>query len=343
MFVKAQKSLSKARICIAGPAGSGKTYSALLIASGLSNKPVLGSKRGIAMIDTEHGSGALYSDILDYDILELHPPFEPKKYIEGIKEAENAGYDIIIIDSLSHAWAGEGGLLDMKEKVVQSGKGNDWTAWRHVTPHHNKLVEAILQSQCHVIATARSKMKYAPEEEDGKIKRIRKIGLDPVLREGMEYEFTIVLDMSSEHVASSTKDRTSLFDGQFFKPDKETGQKILAWLNHTSTHKPVLNNNEAHISGKSEIPVQNKLVFDSSQETRAQGSEEKKTSRKKKSPENNSNFLKTIEEIKEFIDPETFDSICHPYEPIKDLFDRERQIELYKKLKEAATLQPTLS
>ncbi len=331
MFKKAQKSLSKARICIAGPAGSGKTYSALLIASGLGNK--------IAMIDTEHGSGALYSDMLDYDILELHPPFEPKKYIEGIREAENTGYDIIIIDSLSHAWAGEGGLLDMKEKVVQSGKGNDWTAWRHVTPHHNKLVEAILQSRCHVIATSRSKMKYAAEEENGKIKRIRKIGLDPVLREGMEYEFTIVFDMSSEHVASSTKDRTSLFDGQFFKPDRATGQKILMWLNHTSPHKPVMNNNEAHASVKSEVPVQNKLVIDGNQEVETRESEEKKTFRKKKLPGYNSNFLKIIEEVKGLVDPETFRNVCQPYEPIKELFDRERQIELYKKLKEAAVLQ----
>ena len=223
MFKKAQKSLSKARICIAGPAGSGKTYSALLIASGLGSR--------IAMIDTEHGSGALYSDMHNYDILELYPPFEPRKYIDGVKEAENAGYDIIIIDSLTHAWAGEGGLLDMKEKVVQSGKGNDWTAWRYVTPLHNQLVESILQSKCHIIATARSKMKYAPEEENGRIKKVKKIGLDPILREGMEYEFTVVFDLSSEHVASSTKDRTSLFDGQFFTPSRETGVRLLSWLN----------------------------------------------------------------------------------------------------------------
>lgn len=233
MFRKAQKSQSKARICISGPAGSGKTFSALLIASGLG--------KSIAMIDTEHGSGDLYSDRLDYDILRLCPPFECKKYIEGIKEAEIRGYDVIIIDSLTHAWAGEGGLLDMKDKIVQSGKGNDWTSWRYVTPLHNQLVEAILQSKCHIIATARSKMKYAPEEENGKIKRVRKIGLDPVLREGMEYEFTVVLDISSEHVATSSKDRTGLFDGQFFTPGRETGQKILSWLKEgaNSQHEPV--------------------------------------------------------------------------------------------------------
>jgi len=222
MFRKAQKSLSKARICLAGPAGSGKTFSALLIASGLGT--------GIAMIDTEHGSGDLYSDKFDYDILRLCPPFECKKYIEAIKEAENRGYDAIIVDSLTHAWAGEGGLLDMKDKIVQSGKGNDWTSWRFVTPLHNQLVESILQSKCHIIATARSKMKYEAEESNGKIKKVRKIGLDPVLREGMEYEFTTVFDLSNEHIATSSKDRTGLFDGQFFTPGRETGQKILSWL-----------------------------------------------------------------------------------------------------------------
>ncbi len=227
MFRKAQKSLSKARICLAGPAGSGKTYSALLIASGLGT--------GIAMIDTEHGSGDLYSDKFAYDIHRLSPPYESKKYIDAIREAENCGYDVIIIDSLTHAWAGEGGLLDMKDKIVQSGKGNDFTSWRYVTPLHNQLVESILQSKCHIIATARSKMKYAPEEDNGRIKKVRKIGLDPVLREGFEYEFSVVFDISSEHVATSSKDRTGLFDGQFFTPSRETGQKILSWLSSSNT------------------------------------------------------------------------------------------------------------
>lgn len=240
MFQKAHKSLSKARICIAGPAGSGKTYTSLLIGSGLGNR--------IAMIDTERGSGALYSDLLDYDILQLSPPFECKKYIEGIKEAENQGYDVIIVDSLTHAWAGEGGLLDMKDKIAQSGKANDWTSWRFVTPLHNQLVEAILQSKAHIICTARSRMKYAPEEDNGRIKKVRKLGLDPVLREGMEYEFTIVFDLSNEHIATSTKDRTSLFDGQFFMPGKETGQKILSWLKQGSNSQldPVLTKQESN-------------------------------------------------------------------------------------------------
>lgn len=259
MFRKAQKSLSKARICIAGPAGSGKTYSALLIASGLGAR--------IAMIDTEHGSGDLYSDKLSYDILRLIPPFECKKYIEGIKEAENAGYDVIIIDSLSHCWSGEGGLLDLKDKIVQSGKGNDWTSWRYVTPLHNQLVEAILQSKCHIIATARSKMKYAPEEENGKIRRVRKVGLDPVLREGMEYEFGTVFDISSEHIATSSKDRTGLFDGQFITPSRETGQKILSWLKEgASENDPVRSKPESN--SQKDMKEFDKFIEESFSETK---------------------------------------------------------------------------
>lgn len=296
MFRKAQKSLSKARICLAGPAGSGKTYSALLLASGLGEK--------IAMIDTEHGSGDLYSDRFSYDILPISAPFECKKYIDGIKEAEAQGYDVTIIDSLTHAWAGEGGLLDMKDKIMQSGKGNDWTAWRFVTPHHNQLVEAILQSKCHIIATARSKMKYAPEEENGKIKKVRKIGLDPILREGMEYEFTVVFDISNEHVATSTKDRTSLFDAQFFTPTRETGAKLLAWLNSNKI-PPAL-------SEKTGIRQRTAIQHD------------------------NTSFLKSIDELKESVGTEIFNNICREYEPLDKLYDRNKQVELYKKLKETA-------
>ena len=109
------------------------------------------------MIDTERRSGELYDDITDYDVCTIEAPFIPDKYTEAIKPAEKAGYGTIIIDSLSHAWAGEGGLLDLQGKIVDSGKGNSYTAWRFVTPKHNALVEAMLQSTCHIIATIRSK------------------------------------------------------------------------------------------------------------------------------------------------------------------------------------------
>lgn len=221
MFQKAQRKKAKLRLGIAGPAGSGKTYSALLIAFGLGGK--------VAVIDTERSSAELYSHLGDYDVCVLEPPFTPKKYIDAIREAEDAGYDVIIIDSLSHAWAGPGGILEMHDAAAAKEK-NSWTAWRLVTPQHNELVDAMLQSKCHVIATMRSKMETAQVDEGGK-KKVVKLGMAPIQRDGMEYEFTVFLDLDQTHTAVATKDRTSMFDGITFRPNQETGRKLLAWLN----------------------------------------------------------------------------------------------------------------
>ncbi|MCL6557294.1 MAG: AAA family ATPase, partial [Firmicutes bacterium] len=221
MFRKAQRKRAKLRLGIAGPAGSGKTYSALEIAFGIGGK--------VAVIDTERSSAELYAHLGDYDVCVLEPPFTPKKYIDAIREAENAGYDVIIIDSLSHAWAGIGGILDMHDAAAAKEK-NSYTAWRHVTPIHNELVDTMLQSKCHVIATMRSKQEYAQVTDGGKA-RVQKVGMAPVQRDGMEYEFTVFIDLDQTHAAVATKDRTSLFDGITFRPTRETGKKLLEWLN----------------------------------------------------------------------------------------------------------------
>lgn len=220
MFRKAERKQSRLRIAIAGPAGSGKTYSALLIAFGIGGR--------IAMIDTERGSGSLYAHLGSYDVAEIGPPFTPEKYIEAIKEAERSNYDVLIIDSLSHAWAGEGGLLDQHGHIADR-TNNSWAAWRKITPKHNQLVEAMLQSNCHIIATMRSKMEYAQVTENGKTV-VRKLGMNPIQRDGMEYEFTVFFDLDQEHIATATKDRTGLFDGQFFKPTEEIGRRLVEWL-----------------------------------------------------------------------------------------------------------------
>ena len=221
-FRKAERRNAKLRLGITGPAGSGKTYGALLVAFGLGGK--------IAMIDTENGSGDLYSALGDYDVCSLQAPFTVQKYLEAIKMAENAGYDVIIIDSLSHAWAGEGGLLDMQGKIADSGRKNSFAAWREVTPYHNKLVETILASKCHIIATMRSKMEYIQVENEHGKKEIRKVGLAPVQRDGMEYEFGTVFDLSVNHFVNVSKDRTSMFDGQMFKLSEDTGRVLKEWL-----------------------------------------------------------------------------------------------------------------
>ena len=219
-FHKAERKKSKLRLGIAGPAGSGKTYSALLIAFGIGGK--------VAMIDTERGSGELYAHLGDYDVCPITSPFVPEKYIEAIRAAEDAGYTTIIIDSLSHAWSGEGGLLDLHGHLADRS-GNSWAAWRKVTPKHNQLVEAMLQSPCHIIATMRSKMEYAQVTENGKT-AVKKLGMSPIQRDGMEYEFTLFLDIDQDHVAAASKDRTSLFDGKFFKPSTDTGKTLIEWL-----------------------------------------------------------------------------------------------------------------
>ena len=221
---RATKCRAKLRLGMSGPAGSGKTYSALLIAHGLGGR--------IGLIDTEHGSGDLYADLLPegYDVLQLSPPFTPARYIEAIHTMERAGVATIIVDSLSHAWSGEGGSLDRHGKIADRS-GNSWQAWRQVTPEHNALVEALLQSPCHVIATMRAKTEYVQEKDERTGRQIvRKIGLAPVMRDGIEYEFTIFLELDSQHLAHVGKDRTQLFDGMIIKPDTETGRELLAWL-----------------------------------------------------------------------------------------------------------------
>ncbi|MGB9847041.1 MAG: ATP-binding protein, partial [Desulfotomaculales bacterium] len=223
MFKKAVRKDSRIRLALIGPSGSGKTYSALLIARGL-----VGPQGRIAVIDTEHGSASLYADITPFDVCELSPPFNPEKYIEAIKTAEKLGYHAVIIDSLSHAWMGTGGILDIHNAATAKEK-NSWAAWRLVTPRHNDLVEAMLQSPCHIIATIRAKQEYVPVEEGGKTK-IQKVGLAPVQRDGLEYEFTLVFDLDASHNAIASKDRTSLFDGQVIRLSPATGMKLREWL-----------------------------------------------------------------------------------------------------------------
>ena len=182
-FHKAERKRGKLRLAIAGPAGSGKTYSALLIAFGIGGK--------VAFIDTERGSGELYDHLREYDACTLEAPFEPKKYVAAIKAAEEAGYDTIIIDSLTHAWAGTGGLLD-RHGMIADKSGNSWAAWRMVTPQHNELVDALLQSTCHIIATMRSKMEYAGGRR--RQKEVKSWACRP-FSDGMEYEFTVFADI----------------------------------------------------------------------------------------------------------------------------------------------------
>ena len=227
IFQKAERRKAKLRLALCGPSGSGKTYSAIKIAKGMTAGISGGGK--IALIDTENGSGQLYCDIADYDVAEIAPPFSVEKYIGAIKGAEEAGYDVLIIDSLSHAWSKAGGILDEVNK--RAGKNAFTNGWRDATPLHDKFIDAILQSSIHIIVTMRAKTAYEMEKDDrGKVVPVKK-GMEPVQRAGLEYEFTVVLDMDNErHTATSGKDRTRLFDGKCFVPDENTGIELMQWL-----------------------------------------------------------------------------------------------------------------
>ena len=228
LFTKAERSQAKLRLALCGPSGSGKTHSALLIAAGLAP----GGR--IFVIDTENDSATLEvgkPGIPEFFHAPLKPPFKPKKYRDYIDEAQINKADVIIIDSLSHAWAGTGGVLDMHSDISKAQKNNSWAAWREVTPEHNALVDSIVQAPCHMICTLRTKTAWEViEGPDGK-KRPQKIGLKPEQREGLEYEFTVVLDLALDgHLATASKDRTSLFDGKVFVPTPEIGEELRLWL-----------------------------------------------------------------------------------------------------------------
>lgn len=235
MMRKAQRRKAKLRLGISGPSGGGKTLGALLLGYGITD-----NWEDICLIDSENYSGDLYAncnkggiDIGEYNIISLTAPYSPDKYVAAIKECEAAGIKVIIIDSLTHAWDGEGGLLDKKGQIEKSNKPgiNSWTAWRDITPMHNRLVEAILSSKCHIIATLRAKMEHVQEKDPSTGRNvIKKIGMKPIQRDGMEYEFTTFVDVDQDHQCTSSKDRTSIVDGRVFQLSPSLGKQFLEWL-----------------------------------------------------------------------------------------------------------------
>lgn len=230
-FQKATRRQAKLRAGICGPSGCGKSYSALLLARGIA-----GQDGRIAVVDTERGSASLYSHITEFDVAELTPPYSPARYIQLIKEAASS-YDVLIIDSLTHAWAGEGGILEMHDNATKAERGgNSYTAWRNVTPQHNALVDAILNAPCHVIITMRTKTAYEMIDNGKGKKSPIKVGLAPIQRDGMEYEFTMVFDISVDgNIATASKDRTTLWRGRNEIISLSHGEELRGWLESGET------------------------------------------------------------------------------------------------------------
>lgn len=227
-FQKATKKKRKLKLALAGPSGSGKTYSALAIGCNLGNK--------VALIDTEGspesgGSAELYADFFDFDCVVL-PSYSPATYIDAIKAAAEEGYDVIIIDSLSHAWFGaEGALEQVNKEMARSGSRNSYTAWRNVTPLHNALVQTILHTNAHVICTMRAKEKYVMEEDERGRSKVKKMGMEAIQREGMSYEFDMFANMDADHNLIVEKTRIGLDGDVIHKPGKELAKKLTDFLN----------------------------------------------------------------------------------------------------------------
>ena len=232
-FKKVQRKVAKLRAACTGPSGSGKTLSSLYLAFGFTN-----DWNKIALIDTEHGRAQFYANRSDlgtgeflYD--ELTPPYSPERYIEKVKEAASVvGSDgVIIVDSFSHAWDNEGGILDLKTQLEKSQNKNSFTVWNEAGKIQNNLVNTLLSVECHVRVTLRSKMAYAMEQnERGKMEPV-KLGLAPVQRENTEYEFDIVFNISRNHYAVTSKDTTFLdtWNGMI---TPELGSQLKEWLSN---------------------------------------------------------------------------------------------------------------
>jgi len=231
---KAQRKQTMLRLNLSAPSGAGKTYSALLLAKGL-----VGDWDKIAVIDTENGSASLYSHLGEFNTIQLEPPFTPERYIQALDIVINAGIKCVIIDSSTHEWSGPGGCLEINDKLAQlKYKGNTWAAWSETTPRHDAFVSKVLHSPLHVITCTRSKM----ETVMGEGKKVHKVGMKDIQRDGWEYELTVSLTLDRDtHLAIASKDRTNLFEGKdAFIITEKTGEMIRKWCDTGVADMPTL-------------------------------------------------------------------------------------------------------
>ena len=215
---KSERKQAKIKLALQGSAGSGKTYSSLLLAKGLTG----GDFTKIAIIDTENKSADLYAHLGDYNVVSMDAPYSPERYIEAIELCERAGMEVILLDSISHCW-------DFLLEVHSNMPGNSFANWAKITPRQNTFINKILNSDAHIIATMRVKQDYVLNQKNGKMVP-EKVGLKAIQRNDLDYEFTIVFDIDTAHSAKATKDRTGLFvNSPEFKISSNTGKKIKAW------------------------------------------------------------------------------------------------------------------
>lgn len=219
-FQKAKRERIWIKVLLAGPSGSGKTYTGLRLANGIAKK----SNGKIAAIDTENGRIRYYANEFDFDDLQLEAPYTPEKYIEAINVAIDAGYNTLIIDSITHEW-------DYCLEIHSKMPGNSYTNWSKITPRHDPFMEKILQSPLHIIATVRGKDEYVMEEKNGK-QVPKKVGLGYKQRDNTEYNYTVTFNIDQQtHVADAMKDNTHLFEGRYDVLTEKDGEKLYDWAN----------------------------------------------------------------------------------------------------------------
>lgn len=234
-FKKATKKNSYLRMALMGISGSGKTYTSLRIAECFAQK----EHSRVALIDTERGSASKYADEFDFDCMELED-MNPERYIRAIQDAAKAGYKVLIIDSLSHAWNGRNGALELVDKAAKrTSSGNSFTAWRDVTPLHNHMIDEILRFPGHVLVTMRSKKAYVIEENEKGKKTPKMIGMEPIQRDGVEYEFDVVGDMNLNNELCISKSRCSKLNGEVIaRPGQDVASVLFDWVRASNDGPP---------------------------------------------------------------------------------------------------------
>lgn len=220
---KAKRSQVKLRLGLSGASGFGKSYSALLLAYGITN-----DWTKIAIVDTENNSASLYSHLGDFNVLSLNEPYSPERYIQAIEVCENEEIEVIIIDSITHEWSGKGGCLELHEQL-----GGRFQDWAKITPRHQAFIDKILNSNCHVITTVRRKTDYSLDKDGNGKTKVIKLGTKEITREGFEYELTVNFELINDnHLVTASKDRTGLFSGKpEFVINSFTGNKLIEWCN----------------------------------------------------------------------------------------------------------------
>lgn len=278
---RAERKKVRLKLGVSAQSGGGKTLSSLIFAYGL----IKGTHpdwtddeiwQKICVVDSENGSSELYVNytvratgfkIGEFNVISLTPPFTTDKYNDSIDLAVREGMEVLIIDSMTHLWNGQGALLE-KQGNVAKRTGNSYTAWREITPEFNRFIDNLLQSDIHIIATMRSKTEYVQEKDEKGRTTIRKVGMAPIFRDGVEYEFSMFMDLDSDHQAHVTKDRTGVLADEYFVVTEKEGIKIANWLN----------------SGKEMTPNEKPVAV-------------KKASEVEPTPNNNANLTELIEQI----------------------------------------------